>query len=227
MNTANDNTFEDTFKEDRVNLIVNAIRTAVDNACDQYNPAIGCDATTFGVDVYKFGVHELKKLATLQPKTFKYIANGNLFRLFVEDYELAFHRVGYDVSEGIENSFPNNDGVVSRILFQDQMQLAFVGEGFDVKPSKKYVLGHFADPNGGLSGVYLCKPSRASNAIAWDVTHELWKSDTGNVESKPFAEPKFPSVEKIADIKLQPKEKIDDIVLFPREEKATIKPNHE
>jgi hypothetical protein len=208
-------------------MIVDAVRTAVNNACDQYNPSIGSNATTFGVDVYNFGINELKKLVTKQPQIFRYLASGNLFRLFVEGFELAFHRVGYDVSEGIENSFPNNEGAVSRILFQQEEQLAFVGEGFDIQPSKKYVLGHFADPAGGLSGVYLCKPSKKANAIAWDVTHELWKTDIENKEFKPTMKPKVAPVEKLGDIKLQPKEKLGEILLFPREEKGTMKLDHE
>lgn len=222
-----DRSYQKTFTPENTNTLITAIQTAVSNACDQYNPAIGCNATTFGTDVYNFGITELKRLATRFPQTFKYQQTGNLFRLFIDDYELAFHKVGYDVSEGIEHSFPNNDGVVSRIIFQQEAQMAFAGEGFDVKPTKKYILAHFASPNEGLSGVYLCSPSRKQNAVEWEVMFELWKTTGKENQAKPTAKTKRVPIEKIGELKLQPKEKINEIVLQPKVEKVRIQKDHE
>jgi len=196
--------FTATFTAPVVEAIVNAIETAVDNASERYDTTVGGNATTFGVDVYHFGVHELKKVAESNRQVFRYKLAGNLFRLFVGRYELAFHRVGSDVSEDIKQSFPNNQGAALSMLSE---QLSFDSAEMPMaSPSKKFILGHFASPYGGLTGVYLCIPCKQENnrISEWSVTHELWKRNDDKV-TEPQPLQKLPPIEKIGELKLRTK----------------------
>ena len=202
-----DKEFFATFTEEVQEKLIDAISSAVETACDHYEDDRGNNATTFGVETYHCCAHELGLLAEDDPETFRFVKTGNLFRLYVGDFEIACHRVGGTETEDINSSFPNNDGAAHRMV---EEQLFLPGVEQEKITARKFILSHFANPDDGLCAVYLCIPESFENQkiTKWAYSNLFWKLDRGiEIPAGGKNKEHLPEPEKINDYKLRKRAK--------------------
>lgn len=222
--------FDKAFTQPILDDIVAALGVAYNDASERYEPAVGSNATTFGVDVYNFGWHRLRE-ASEKHKSMSVTKDNNADRLHVGDYLLCSHRVGSSADADIRRSFPKNDGATTTMI---EAQFTGYLPGMEPKPEdfadkRRYVLAHLGSSEDGLGAVYLCIPAgRVGEKIeAWAYTRLIWKRseirDELPVETKPTA----PVKPRPAAVKPPPENVVDFEVHRRRKRKTDDEPTTE
>lgn len=180
--------FDEAFSQPIVDDIVKALDVAYNDAAERYEPAVGSNALTFGVDVYNFSWHRLRALPSRHP-SLTATKDNNADRLHVGEYLVCSHKVGTSADADIRRSLPKNDGATTMMIEQQYLP------GMEPKPEdfadkRRYVLAHLGNPDDGLGAVYLCIPAgRFGEKIeAWAYARLIWKrSDRPKATTVPEA----------------------------------------
>lgn len=223
--------FDKAFSQPVLDDIVRALEVAYNDASERYEPAVGSNATTFGVDVYNFGWHRLRE-ASEKHDSVSVTKDNNADRLHVGDFLLCSHRVGSSADADIRRSFPKNDGATTTMI---EAQFTAYLPGMEPKPEdfadkRRYVLAHLGNPEDGLGAVYLCIPAgRFGEKIeAWAFTRLIWKRSEVRDES-PVVEtkPTTPIKSRPAAVRPPPENVVDFEVHRRRKRKTDDEPTTE
>lgn len=182
--------FNATFTSAAVQSIVAALKRAYATACELHDPDRGSDETTFGFNLYKFAVHELRKEARLKTTVLRVISAGPVFRLAVGEFELACHRVGRSARQDIRSSLPNNDGAACTMV-EEQLCLPGMEDSYDLPKARKVVIAHLGNAEDGLGAIYLCIAGHTDGEriTSWAYTRPIWHVDDEGVSEAPAAPP--------------------------------------
>jgi hypothetical protein len=168
--------FFDTFTPRVAEALVHALAPAYELASDHFDESQGSDNQLFGFEVYKFGSFQLEKLAERKPQLgLEVISAHPIFRLGINGYELASHRVGSHASDDINHAFPGNDGAVLNMVE------SFLPFDQLVERASRLVLAHLGNHEDGLTALYVCIPAAhdGEHITGWAYTHRLWVADDG------------------------------------------------
>jgi len=166
--------FRATFQPQHREALVAALQRGYRTAAEQHDPEHGSNEQTFGFGLYHFNVFELRSTATSNAALgFDEVTVNQAFRLRLDAYTLACHRVGHYANENIWSSFPDNSGAAHALVAQ---QGWLPGMEPRVDTARNLVLAHFGNPEDGLDAVYLCIPTREKDEriTEWGFADLLW-----------------------------------------------------
>ncbi|WP_437480660.1 hypothetical protein WME75_36025 [Sorangium sp. So ce1014] len=170
-------TFFSTFNETTVrDRFVAALKRAYDTTCEHHVADRGSNEQMFGFNLYGFAVHELIKEAKDSGSSIKLASRNPTFRLKVNEYEIACHRVGHHATEDIMKCLPKNEGAVSKM---HEIQLWLRGLDLGLDKARKLVLGHLGNNEDGFEAAYLCFPgtTKGKRITSWAYAHPIWVKD--------------------------------------------------
>lgn len=177
--------------------LISSITTAAKNAADEYRPERGWNPHLFGTANYHFSCHECEKVvaADLPADVTRIPKPSPLdFKMLVNGFQTAFHRVGWSADDPIEACFPSSPGGPGRMAREnwEQLNLDLGYTNFRQVP-RNVVVAYMSNPEEGLCAVYLCVPDGATDAGRvnhWAYTELLWKRARENEDIPPA--PDFP-----------------------------------
>lgn len=171
--------FSEAFSESFCEDLRQALDAAYEIAAEKHEPAVGSDALTFGVTLYRFVWHRLQALVERHPETLKVERIGNTDRLYLGKYVLGCYRVGSSADADIHRSFPSNDEGAMTMMIDPRQQFF---PGMELKPEdfadhRNYVIAHLGNPEDGLGAIYLCIPAGefGQKVRRWAYTHLVWR----------------------------------------------------
>lgn len=225
--------FDKAFTPAILDAIVRAHAVAYNDAAERHDPAVGSNATTFGVGVYNYAWHRLRDTSKSHP-TMSVTKDNGADRLHVGAFVLGSHRVGSSADADIDHSFPNNDGATTTMIEGHQQYLpGMEPKAEDFADRRRFVIAHLGNPEDGLCALYLCIPEgRYGEKIErWAHTRLIWKRSEirdelppPTIESKPATLPTRP---RPAAVKPPPENIIDFEVHRRRKRKTDGEPTSE
>lgn len=184
--------------------LVVSLSKASKNAADEYRPERGWNAHLFGTANYHFSCFECAKLldADLPADVARIPKPSALdFKLRVNGFQTAVHRVGCSVDDPIEACFPSSSGGPGHMAREnwEQLNLPFQFTNFKQLP-KNVVVAYMSNPEEGLCAVYLCVPDGSTDAGKvnhWAYAELVWKraDDTGGMPPAPDFPPPAPDTD--------------------------------
>lgn len=161
---------------------VSSVRKASKNAADAFRPEVGWNPHLFGTANYHFSCHECMKLigAGLPADITRLPRPSALdFKMCVNGFQTAVHRVGSSAEDPIEASFPSSSGGPGHMAREnwEQLNLPLHFTHFKQLP-RNVVIAYMSNPEEGLCAVYLCVPDGSTDAGKvnhWAYTELLWK----------------------------------------------------
>jgi len=193
-----DNDFERVFQGSVRSGLIDALYRTYETACEHYEPTRGNNGLTFGVEVYNCAVHELCEQAKRSEDNISIISRTPLFRMGIDKFEVACHRVGRKASDDIWTSYPSNECAA---VTTAESQLWLPGISPTTDWFKKVILAHMGNPEDGFAAAYLCIPRRISgNQIEWTYAHRLWKKQEASIPCAVLTTHQYPPEETIENV---------------------------
>ena len=148
---------------------------------DRHDPAVGDDALTFGIHLWKSGTFFLaEKLAALPGVTAE-VVNQSL-TLQVGRCRLRLHKLGDSEFDNPEASFPNHSGPAARMGRVEQLTFKLRG-GRSRDEYLDWVVGHYGNPDDGLRAVRLqavgSERALDGRISRWEAVETMFDASTG------------------------------------------------
>lgn len=138
------------------------LNRAYREARDRFDPQIGCDNRTFGMEVYSFAWFRIQ-----ETKRFEVTENEPKW-LTLNAFEVAVHRVPFGP---IHSALPRDRGGWPSNAYGE---LAFPRQE-GVTGKKMLVVAHMGSHEDGFQAAHLCVPSIIEGQLAgWQRTHTIW-----------------------------------------------------
>ena len=192
----------DTFQE-VADAIVGKIHQAYRVNYDYYDPAVGHDAMTFGLMVYKSKVHFLSQLEE-EYEDIKVLSRHPYFSIKVKSYRVSTYCAGHSDESDITVAFPLNRRRASIITSHNEKQLNLPLPGCeepDDSQCEEVVLADIGSHETGLTQLFLGVPIKTADdgrIIRWGTILPLWQNDGSLPLPKPsLSNRELPPVEEV------------------------------
>jgi hypothetical protein len=199
---------------------VSAIRRAAKHAADGYRPELGWTAHLFGTACYHFACFECEKMiGSAAGAEIARIPKPSAldFKLRVNGFKTAIHRVGSSADDPIAASFPSSPGSPGNMAREnwEQMNLPLEYTSLQQFP-RNVVIAYMSNPEQGLCAAYLCIPdgsSEGGRVNHWGYTEILWKRSDGlsDLPPSPDFPPPAPDTDPVISIRRGIIEKQSDV----------------
>ena len=161
-------------------ILQSLVRAYVENQ-DRHDPAVGDDALTFGIHLWKSGTFFLAERLGSLPDVTAEVVNQSL-TLQIGRCRLRLHKLGESEFDNPEASFPNNIGPAARMGRVEQLAFKFRGSrGRD--EYLDWVIGHYGNPEDGLRAVRLqavgSERALDGKIARWEAVETLFDASTG------------------------------------------------
>lgn len=169
---------------DSLDHIRQCLERAHREARDRFDPQIGCDNRTFGMDVYSFAWFRIQ-----EGKRFEVTDNEPKW-LTLGGFHVAVHRVPFGP---IQTALPRDragwpSNAYGELPFAPQ-------EG--VSGKKMLVVAHMGTHEDGFQAAYLCVPNIVDGQLTgWQRTHTIWEKKLSTVRSAARADGRAPEENK-------------------------------
>lgn len=134
-------------------IIDSIVRAYAENQ-DRHDPAVGDDALTFGIHLWKSGTFFLAERLGAIPEITAEVVNQSL-TVQVGRCRLRVHKLGDSEFDNPETSFPNHAGPAARMGRVEQLSFKFRGRLRERDEYLDWVIGHYGSPDEGLRAVRL------------------------------------------------------------------------
>jgi hypothetical protein len=145
--------------------IVGSLRRAYSIVHEAHDDALGFDAHTFGYNVYRVGLHWLRKYCEASGGKLEIVDElKTLSRFRCGEYTFGFYKVGSSITDNIWEALPASENGGFTIDYEDGQPFLTGLEDFmvDRVDLLRYgVIAHLGNPKDGLSAIYLCIPVQA------------------------------------------------------------------
>jgi hypothetical protein len=166
-------------------MLVRALPRTYQVSQDRHDPGEGDDAMTFGIHVWKSGVHYLRSAVTAFGGTAEVMNQSLAMR--IEDVELRHHKLGDSETDNPEASFPHHAGPAARMAGRAagvQLDLPLSHEGQVAAPVYlDWVLASYGNPEEGLRAVRLqavgCHRALDGTISRWEDIVTLYDASLG------------------------------------------------
>lgn len=152
--------------------IVDSIVRAYAENQDRHDPAVGDDALTFGIHLWKSGSFFLSERLGAVPGITAEVVNQSL-TVQVGRCRLRVHKLGDSELDNPETSFPNHAGPAARMGRVEQLSFKFRGRLRERDEYLDWVIGHYGSPDDGLRAVRL---QAVGNERALDGKISRWEA---------------------------------------------------
>lgn len=152
--------------------IVDSIVRAYAENQDRHDPAVGDDALTFGIHLWKSGTFFLAEQLGAIPGITAEVVNQSL-TVQVGRCRLRVHKLGDSELDNPETSFPNHAGPAARMGRVEQLSFKFRGRLRERDEYLDWVIGHYGSPDDGLRAVRL---QAVGNERALDGKISRWEA---------------------------------------------------
>lgn len=161
---------------------------------DRHDPAVGDDALTFGIHMWKSGTFFLaERLGAIEGISAE-VVNQSL-TVQVGRCRLRVHKLGDSEFDNPEVSFPHHAGPAARMGRVLQLNFKFPGHLREREEYLDWVIGHYGSPDEGLRAVRLqavgSERALDGKISRWEAIETLFDARTGArvpAESRPPAE---------------------------------------
>lgn len=169
------------FTEDIASPLIECLRRAYEANFAYFDPEVGHDGMTFGLQVYKSKVHFISQLAE-EDTRIKIIQRHPYFCFRIENYNLSTYRAGESSEADISESFPHNRTRAPKLVERNlQMRLPFMEDSeFEDSECAELILADIGNPSDGLCKVFIGVPIETAGdgrITKWEVALELWRND--------------------------------------------------
>lgn len=152
--------------------VVDSIVRAYAENQDRHDPAVGDDALTFGIHLWKSGTLFLSDRLGAIPGITAEVVNQSL-TVQVGRCRLRVHKLGDSEFDNPETSFPNHAGPAARMGRVEQLSFKFRGRPRERDEYLDWVIGHYGSPEDGLRAVRL---QAVGNERALDGKISRWEA---------------------------------------------------
>ena len=132
-------------RPDIQSAIVDSIVRAYAENQDRHDPAVGDDALTFGIHLWKSGSFFLSEQLGALPGITAEVVNQSL-TVQVGRCRLRVHKLGDSELDNPETSFPNHAGPAARMGRVEQLSFKFRGRLRERDECLDWVIGHYGSP---------------------------------------------------------------------------------
>jgi hypothetical protein len=154
-----------------VAIVASIVRAYAENQ-DRHDPAVGDDALTFGIHLWKSGSFFLSERLGAVPGIMAEVVNQSL-TVQVGRCRLRVHKLGDSELDNPETSFPNHAGPAARMGRVEQLSFKFRGRLHERDEYLDWVIGHYGSPDDGLRAVRL---QAVGNERALDGKISRWEA---------------------------------------------------
>lgn len=207
-----------TFTEGIVGPLIECLQRAYEANFAYFDPEIGHDGMTFGLQVYKSKVHFISQLAEEHPQI-NVVHRHPFFCFRIDRFNLSTYRAGDSGDADISESFPRNRTRAAKIVERNQQLSLFEllqDPNWDDAERAELILADIGNPTDGLCKVFLGVPIEAAadgRITKWEVALELWRNDDALPITTTSPNNNLPTVESAAPPEITLKPPTEDV--FP------------
>jgi hypothetical protein len=175
-------------------IVDSIVRVYAENQ-DRHDPAVGDDALTFGIHLWKSGTFFLAEQLGAIPGITAEVVNQSL-TVQVGRCRLRVHKLGDSEFDNPETSFPNHAGPAARMGRVEQLSFKFRGRLRERDEYLDWVIGHYGGPDEGLRAVRL---QAVGNERALDGKISRWEAieTLFDVSGREAVSPATPSADDV------------------------------
>lgn len=185
--------------------IIDAIRSAYDEADEVYSPDRGRGDHLHGLAVYHVASFNLRARFEDFPGA-RFVSRGEGPELWIGPYHLRWNKVGRGADgQSIRGSFPRSSRAAALMAEQNQLRLfdetAFEPDGF----ATNWIIAHLGNPIDHLVAVYLASPieTNGKSVTGWRDIVPIWSAADPDVEFPTAPTPGLPEPVDLGDLDLE------------------------
>lgn len=191
--------------------IVDAIRSAYDEADEVYAPDRGRGDHLHGLAVYHVASFLLRARFEEFPGV-RFVSRGQGPELWVGPYRLRWNKVGRGADgQSIRGSFPRGSRTAAFMAEQNQLRL-FDETSFEVNGfPQNWVIAHMGNPIDHLVAIYLATPieSDGRSVTGWRDIVPIWSAADPDAEFPTAPLPGLPEPVDLPDLELELRDDVD------------------
>jgi len=185
--------------------IIDAIRSAYDEADEVYAPDRGRGDHLHGLAVYHVASFNLR--ARFEDFAgARFVSRGEGPELWVGPYRLRWNKVGRGADgQSIRGSFPRSSRAAAFMAQENQLRLfdqaTFEPEGF----AQNWVIAHMGNPIDHLVAIYLASPieTNGRSVTGWRDIVPIWSAADPDVEFPTAPTPGLPEPVDLGDLDIE------------------------